>query len=154
MASIRYDDAVVIVGELFKVAEEAFSTTQAASVSPAILRAADILFASNTQSYREVLLGCGVARLLDSSINIRLPYVKQGSDAFNGRTLDEKVINPFLQDRMIPCSKGPYLAVFRRSVELKPEIAAGLRDKDGYAAMMEYLSALEKADKSDARLLV
>lgn len=154
MAAIRYDNADAILDELFKEAEEAFSSSQAVHVSPAIVRAADILFASSTQSYREVLLGCGITRLLDDSINIRLPYAKQGDAAFNGRALDEKVIDPFLQDRMIPCSKGPYLAVFRRSVELKPETAGGLRDKEGYAAMMDYVSALEKASKTDARILI
>lgn len=154
MVAIRYEKAAACLSELFKKAEEAFSNDDVISASPALVRAADSLFASSTQSYREVLLGCGIARYLDDSINIRLPYAKQGDGAFNGRSLDERVINPFLQDRMIPCSKGPYLAVFRRSVELKHETASGLRDKEGYTAMMEYLSALEKANKSDAQLLI
>ena len=39
--------------------------------------ALDTIFSSKTQSYREVLLGCAVARYQDRSCNIRHPYVKQ-----------------------------------------------------------------------------
>jgi len=92
--------------------------------------------------------------MLDRSINIRFPYMNQGPDAFNGRTLDERVVNPFLQDRMIPCSKGPYLASFRRSVRFIPATAGGLRDKDGYNAFLEYITALEAANEAKARTLV
>ena len=64
--------------------------------------ALDTIFSSKTQSYREVLLGCAVARYQDRSCNIRHPYVKQGEDAFNGRTLDEKAVNPFcFQNRFL-----------------------------------------------------
>jgi hypothetical protein len=111
--------------------------------------AAEVLFASPAQSYREALLGCGLARLLDQSINIRHPYISHGSDAFNGRTLDEQVVNPFLHDRMIPASKGPYLATFRRSVRFVPDTAQGLRDKKGYEAFLDYLSAFEQATSDE-----
>jgi hypothetical protein len=104
-----------------------------------------IVFESKTQSYREVLLGCALAHMMDPSINIRLPYVKQGSQAFNGRTLDEQVINPFLMSKQIPCSRGPYLATFRRNVKLDVSTREGLRDKDGYDAMLLILSAIELA---------
>jgi len=154
MAVLDYTKATIILAELFQEAEAAFSNKQTPPAAPEIARAADALFASGTQSYREVLLGCGLARILDRSINIRCPYMNQGENAFNGRTLDERIINPFLLDRMIPCSKGPYLAVFRRSVELRPATASGLRDKTGYAAMMEYLAALEGADEIDTKALV
>ena len=111
------------------------------------------MFASSTQSYREVLVGCCLARLIDRSINIRHPYVNQGEDAFNGRTLDERVVNPFLQERMIPCSKGPYLASFRRNVKFLPDTGKGLRDKVGYAALLEFLEALGHASAKEARNL-
>lgn len=103
----------------------------------------DILFNSKTQSYREVLLGCALMHLIDPTVNIRLPYINHGEGSFNGRSLDEYAVNPFLQEQLFPCSKGPYLAAFRRSVKLLPETAEGLRDKVGYAAMMDLLSVVE-----------
>ncbi len=100
------------------------------------------------------MLGCGLARILDRSVNIRLPYIKQGQNSFNGRTLDERVVNPFLQKKLIPCSKGPYLATFRRNVKLTKETASGLRDKEGYKALLDYITALEAADEKKVRALV
>lgn len=154
MASLDYDRAGVMLAELFAKAEIAYQKNDPPPVNRIIAKAADVLFKSSTQSYREVLLGCGLARLLDRSINIRHPYMGQGEHAFNGRTLDERVINPFLHDRRIPSSKGPYLAVFRRSVELRPETASGLKDKGGYEAMMQYMEALATADEPEAVGLV
>lgn len=154
MASLNYDRAGELLAELFAEAEAAYAKNQPPKVPPAVAKSAEALFRSPTQSYREVLLGCGLARLLDRSINIRHPYMGQGEDAFNGRTLDERVVNPFLHDRRIPSSKGPYLAVFRRSVELRPETVGGLRDKAGYDAMMRYMDALESAQAAEARALV
>lgn len=154
MAELNYDLAKDLLVKLFKDAEDAFQKREPVTVEELIGAASDALFQSPTQSYRETLLGCGLARLLDPSINIRLPYKKRGANAFNGRTLDEKVINPFLHDRRIPSSKGPYLAVFRRSVELQNETVSGLRDRNGYEAMMQYMNALEAADEQKARDLV
>jgi hypothetical protein len=110
----------------------------------------NIIFESRTQSYREALLGCALIHLINTDINIRLPYIKHGDGSFNGRTLDEQVVNPFLQEQLIPCSKGPYLATFRRNVKLIPETAVGLRDKAGYSAMLELLCEIENCltDKS------
>ncbi len=153
-AKLDYPKALETLQELFAEAETCYTNAAPPAVSSKVVEAADILFHSSTQSYREALLGCGLARLLDSSINIRHPYMNQGTDAFNGRTLDQQVINPFLQDRMIPCSKGPYLASFRRSVRFVPETAVGLRDKEGYSALLTYIEQLEQADQSTTRNLV
>ena len=151
---IDYEKARKLLFQLFSQAEQAFQDGHVPEVPKSIAQATDTLFSSSTQSYREVLLGCGLARILDSSINLRHPYVNQGADAFNGRTLDERVVNPFLQDRMIPCSKGPYLASFRRNVKFIPETARGLRDKAGYAALLTFLDALEKANKAESKSLM
>ena len=101
------------------------------------------LFSSTTQAFREVLLGCLLARISDKTINIRKPYVSQGSDAFNGRTLDERVVNPVLQQRRIPSSKGPFLSVFRRSVEFTNSTRDGVRDKLAYDAFLQLLEYIE-----------
>ena len=153
MGSVDYAKATALLATLFASAEKAFHDKVPPEVPEAVRRAADSLFSSSTQSYREVLLGCGLARILDQSINIRHPYVSQSENAFNGRTLDEKVVNPFLQDRLIPCSKGPYLASFRRSVKFVSETGSGLRDKEGYKALLAFLGELEHSNKSEAKNL-
>jgi hypothetical protein len=154
MPALDYEQAAGLLVELFAEAEVAFQENTLPAVNATIQNATDRLFASSTQAYREVLLGCGLARILDRSIDIRLPYINQGPNAFNGRTLDERVVNPFLHDRMIPCSKAPYLSSFRRSVKFIPETAVGLRDKDGYNALLEYITAMEAANQIEARTLV
>lgn len=112
----------------------------------------DIVFQSKTQAYRECILGCTVARIQDRSINIRQPYVGHGPHAFNGRTLDEKVINPFLHDRRIPASKGPFLSTFRRSVEFNEATGKGVQDKKRYPQFLQCLTFLEST-KKDSELL-
>lgn len=109
----------------------------------------DIVFNSSTQSYKEALLGCALAHLLNPSIDIRLPYMKQGPNAYNGRTLDENVINPFFQDNLIPCSKGPYLATFRRSIKFIEDTRDGLKDKKGYDAMLNLISVIENIKNNE-----
>ncbi len=136
MTSLDYTTAANLLNDLFTEAESWIDGNILPSIDPGIIQIADTLFASSTQSYREALLGCGLVRLLNRTINIRLPYVQLGENAFNGRTMDERVINPFLQDQLIPCSKGPYLASFRRSVKFTSETAGGLRDKEGYTALL------------------
>ncbi len=114
-----------------------------------------VIFDSKTNAYRETLLGCALAHLQDREINIRLPYVNQGPNAFNGRTLDEQVVNPFLQRNRIPCSKGPYLAKFRRSVSFDNSTRAGSRDKKGYDAFLKLIAFLEgTADEAEIRSFI
>lgn len=104
----------------------------------------EMIFASATQAYREALVGCCIARIQDKQIAIRPPYINQGDGAFNGRTLDERVVNPFLQVNRIPSSRGPYLGVFRRSVRFDESTRTGVRDKNGYDAFLELVSRLEE----------
>ena len=118
---------------------------------PHVVCLIETVYSSNTQAYREALLGCLVARIQDETINIRKPYVSQGEDAFSGRTLDERVINPFLQEKRIPSSKGPFLSVFRRSVEFNESTRDGVRDKVGYDAFLNILDYID--DASEAQTL-
>ena len=108
------------------------------------------VFESKTTAYREVLLGCILARMSDRSIDIRKPYVNQGRDAYNGRTLDERVVNPFLREARIPASTGPYLNVFRRSVVFDENTRAGLKDKNGYDSFLAILKYLSVRDDMSA----
>lgn len=116
---------------------------------------ARILFSSKTQSYREVLLGCAVVRYFDLNVELSLPYINLGENSYNGRTLDEKVINPFLHNNEIPASKGPYLATFRRSVTLDDSITNSQRDKISYKALLGFLNYLKGlTDIEDIELVI
>ena len=145
---IEYDDAKTLLNDAY---DEAIRELPP-SVSKYLITNKmnlDTIFSSRTQSYREALLGCAVAKYQDLRCNVRHPYVKQGKDAFNGRSLDEKVINPFLVSKQIPCSKGPYLATFRRNVTFSVETRRGLRDKEGFDSFLSLLSTFENIDNKD-----
>ena len=129
--------------ELFGKAEQYTLGESAPPVEGNLVHCFDVIFNSKTQAYREVLLGCALARLQDKTFDIRLPYVNQGPAAFNGRTLDERVVNPFLHEHRVPSSRGPYLGVFRRSVRFDQATRRGLRDKTGYDAFLNLVEYLE-----------
>lgn len=95
-----------VLNEEFKIAEEAFRDGQLPQVPDEIVTACDDLFASNTQAYREALLGCAVVRIVDPDVDVRYPHLDLSPKAFSGRGLDERVINPFLKYHEIPSSNG------------------------------------------------
>ena len=95
MPAVDYAEAKRVLNETFSETLQQCSPTTA-ELLKRYEDALDIVFESKTQSYREVLLGCALVHIINPTVNIRLPYVKQGPTAFNGRTLDEQVINPFL----------------------------------------------------------
>jgi len=152
MANLSFDEARVLIEERFTLMEESIIDGVVPPVNEGFKSSTELIFNSATQAYRESLLGCLIARIQDRTIDIRLPYVIQGEHAFNGRTLDEKVINPFLHDKEIPCSRGPYLSVFRRQVKFNGATRPGLRDKTGYDAFLNLLSIIESTE--DGRELV
>ncbi|MGA3371931.1 MAG: restriction endonuclease, SacI family [Terracidiphilus sp.] len=141
--SIDYEVALKILSDMFAGVEGLLLNDQAPVCNEALTPHFDTIFRTNVQAYRETLLGCALAHLLDREIDVRLPYVNQGERAYNGRTLDERVINPFLQMNRIPCSKGPFLALFRRSVRFDASTREGLRDKTGYDAFLALVADLE-----------
>jgi hypothetical protein len=57
---------------------------------------------------------------------------------------------------VVPSSKGPFLAVFRRTVKLDATTREGLRDKKGYDAFLALVSVLESIqdDQAIVRILV
>ncbi len=148
---IDYKKARELLDDLFTHAETGIRENILPRVENTYSAALDILFVSKTQSFREVAIGCALVRLLDKQANLRLPYANQGRLAYNGRSLDEKVVNPFLHDRQIPASKGPFLATFRRSVKFEPSTRKGMRDKEGYDAFLKTIAILEKTD-DDSKL--
>ncbi len=144
--AIDYEAARETLQAAFALAETDFASGSRAAVPPDLAQAVEQLMKSGTQAYREVLIGCCLARILDTQIDIRLPYANQGDVAYNGRSLDEFVVNPFLQQHRIPSSRGPFLSVFRRSVTFTPEIRGGLRDKVGFDALLTFISALSDVE--------
>lgn len=151
---VNIERAKQVLNEHFEQAEQDYLNAITPVVSERIQRSADVLFETKVQSYREALLGCAIARIVDPQIDLSLPYAEQGENAFSGRSLDEQVVNPFLVLKEIPCSKGPYLAVFRRNVRFIPETAVGLKDKKGYQAFLAYLEELKRADGQHASNLL
>lgn len=151
MCSVDYASTRGMLDAAFAAAEAALLANRPPQMDSNTAVACEALFSSRTQAYREVLLGCTLARLHNKTINIRQPYRDQGPASFAGRSLDERVVNPFLHDNRIPSSRGPYLSVFRRSVQFDASTRFGLRDKDAYDAFLHLIARLESAS-NDAEL--
>ena len=147
-----YESAKEVLETEFRQAENEFSENSSVIVGENIRESTERLFSSSTQAFREALIGCLLAKILDPEIDIRLPYVNQGEKAFNGRTLDEKVVNPFLYDQQVPCSKGPYLSALRRSVSFHEETAKGVRDKEAFRALLNFIGEVEGGDEENAKI--
>lgn len=151
MPSIDHEQARNLLKKGFSNAETYLLAGTVPPIEAELLQYFDRVFSSATQSYREVLLGCVVVRILDKNVDIHLPYVSQGDKAFNARDLDEKVINPFLHVKRIPSTKGPYLSTFRRQVKFEDSTRDGLRDKEGYDSLL-FLVDYVAHTKEDAKL--
>lgn len=149
---VDYEASRQVLRKCMASAQSALLNNKPPSVPANFQQTCNSLFSSSTQAYREVLLGCIVARIQNKEINICQPYISQGPYAFSGRSVDENVVNPFLQEHRIPCSRGPYLSVFRRSVELRQSIRDGLRDRAGYDALLVALQDAHSAT-SDNQLM-
>jgi hypothetical protein len=139
----RDDELTGVLEQSLSRAEKAFLEHEPPHVSSTIADNCDIVFGSKTQAYREVLVGCLLARIHNKTKDVRLPYIKLGANAFSGRSLDERIVNPFLRANSIPSSKGPYLSVFRRSVKFDESTEAGLKDQRGYRAFLGLLGIIE-----------
>jgi len=148
---IDYEAAGRLLEQTFSECENDLLRQVAPKIQAELQQPFETIFASRTQAYRETLVGCTIARIQDNNINIRLPYVKQGASAYNGRTLDERAVNPFLQQHRIPCSRGPFLSAFRRGVQFDEGTTRGVRDIEGYRAFLDLVGYLEK--KGEDRLL-
>ena len=138
-----------LLAEVFEEAEKAFQEKDPPTLSPTAQNDLDNLFSSNTQAYREVLLGSVLVRSQDKNIDLHLPYVKHGKNAYNGRDLDERVINPFLKTKQIPSSKGPFLNVFRRGVRFTRATVKGVRDRIAYGSLLNMIDLVGTLNDAD-----
>lgn len=150
MTQLDHEAAKDILEATFTYVEQQVSEGRIPGADAKLRASADVIFSSKTSAYRETLLGCILARLTDESVNVRTPYANQAADAFSGRALDERVVNPFLQSKRIPCSKGPYLSVFRRNVRFDRETRKGVMDKPAYDAFDSFLSGIEETHDDEA----
>lgn len=128
--------AMELLEKRFDIVEAAFLRGETIPAEKLTAECCELVFSSKTQAYREVLLGCLVTRLTDKTKDVHLPYASQGPSAFNARSLDENVVNPFLRAREVPCSTGPYLNVFRRQVRFERATREGVKDKKGFDALL------------------
>ncbi len=131
-----------------------FSSGERVDLPERIRGAIDTLFRSNTQAFREGLVGCIIARFQDRTINIRLPYAKHGDTAYNGRSLDENAVNPFLVRRRVPCSSAPFLSALRRGIKFEQATSIGLRDQDAWRDLLAVIGYLEETSEDSTILAV
>ena len=95
-----------------------------------------------------------MAKLQDSNIDVHKTYKKKREDAYSGRTLDERVVNPFLHDKRIPASRGAFLSTFRRSVDLIPATREGLLDKPGFDALHSIVDQVNQSGLDELHTLL
>jgi hypothetical protein len=149
---VNFETAAATLTELFAAAQPYVLQGTAPDIPANLASAFEAIFDTTIQSYREALLGIALVRLQDQSINLRLPYVAQGPNAYNGRDLDEQIVNPFLQEHRVPSSKGPYLAMFRRDFRFDASRRDGQRNKVVFDAFLDLITALEgMTDQADVR---
>lgn len=140
------------MSETFKLAESDHRDGAPIGIPEGIVQATERLFSSETQAYRDALPSCVIARILDPEIDIRLPATAYGEKAFSGRSLAEEVVTPFLRDRAVPTSSWPFLSALRGGARFmkggEPRIQ---RDKAGFAALVEIVDYLHRAEPETAR---
>jgi hypothetical protein len=140
---VDLDIAAATLAEIFTETQPLILQDTTPPIAAELAAFFDTIFATDIQSYREALLGIVLVRLQDQTINLRLPYVAQGPTAYHGRDLDERVVNPFLQQHRIPSSRGPYLAMFRRNFQFDASRRDGQRNKAAFDAFLSLITHLE-----------
>ncbi len=143
--------AVELLAATFAAAEEDFNAKAVIGLPKKIVEVTERLFASETQAYREALIGCAVARILDPQIDIRLPATRHGDNSFSGRGLADRVISPFMRKRAVPISAGPYLSSLRGGARFMPGGEPRIqRDQGGFDALVSVIDFLRELDAGAA----
>lgn len=144
---INRDEARELLRQQFANAEEDFRSDAPIDMPKVVVANTERLFESKTQAYREALIGCVIARVLDPKIDIRLPATEYGENAFSGRSLSDNVITPFMRSKAVPVSAAPFLSAVRGGAKFQPGGQPRIqRDKLGFdalVAVVEYLRALD-----------
>jgi hypothetical protein len=143
---IKASEATELLRELFELAEEDHRESAAVALPENIVAATGRLFRSETQAYREALVGCAIARILNQDIDIRFPATADGEHTFSGRSLADNVVTPFLRERAIPISASPYLSALRGGAKFmkggEPRIQRDQQSFDALVSLVDYLRGL------------
>lgn len=150
---LDYESASQLLRAAFDNAEKLIADGKTPSLDDALQPHLDKLFQTTTQAFREGLIGCILAKAVDKNIDVHLPYVKQGQNAYNGRELDQSVINPFLKDKQIPSSKNPFLSMFRRNFKFDDSGLGAVRDPETYRSFVALVNDVD-ATTDDNHLIV
>lgn len=149
--SLDYKAAEHLLEEQFDLSEDDFRSGSPVQQPNNVKTEIERLFSSDTQAYREALVGCAVARVLDEAIDVRYPATEHHDNSFSGRTLADRVITPFFRSKAVPVSKSPYLSSLRGGAKFitggEPRIQ---RDKEGYAALVAVVDYLRDLPADDA----
>jgi SacI restriction endonuclease len=149
---IKPTDALALMSELFPLAEDDFREQAAIDIPAHIASSTGRLFSSDTQAYREALVGCAIARILNAEIDIRLPSTESGKNAFSGRSLADNAVTPFLRERAIPVSVSPYLSSLRGGAKfIKGGAPRIQRDPLGFEALVDIVDYLREINSDEAR---
>jgi SacI restriction endonuclease len=150
---ISLANAKALLSETFVIAEDDYLQNKPITIPTNIADLTDRLFKSETQAYREALIGCAVARLLDNEIDIRLPATEHGPNAFSGRSLADGGTAPFLRARSVPISaSSPYLSALRGGARFVPGGEPRIqRDKEGFDALVSVVGYLHNLANAGVR---
>ncbi|GIK51662.1 MAG: hypothetical protein BroJett014_06350 [Planctomycetota bacterium] len=149
---IDVDLASNLLAELFPLAEDDIAKKKVPDLPQEILSATEQLFVSKTQAYREALVGCALARILDSKVDVHFPSTEFGENAFSGRSLSEGAVTPFLRDREVPVSANPYLSSLRGGAKFIADSPPRIqRDKDAWIALVRLVDFVADSEPSLAR---
>jgi SacI restriction endonuclease len=145
-------DATRLLEVAFARAEDDYRENKLPTLGADAVAQIERLFESDTQAYREALIGCAVARIVDDKIDVRLPATEHGENAFSGRSLADNVVTPFMQGKVIPVSRSPYLSSLRGGARFVDGGAPRIqRDRAGFAALVEAVDFLRQLSQADAQ---
>ncbi|MCC7478411.1 hypothetical protein IT575_08100 [bacterium] len=143
-------DGVAFLDQTLEQVEVEFRQNLIPQLREDLVVSIETLFTSKTQAYREALVGVLLVRIFLPDRNLARPYISLSGKSYNGRDIDERIVNPFLRKNAIPCSKGPYLNVFRRQFTFTPEAENQVRDKAAHQAMLALIDELRETTHEGA----
>ncbi|MEX1180753.1 MAG: restriction endonuclease, SacI family [Cucumibacter sp.] len=150
--SIDYGAANKLLEEIFAVAEDDFRDGKRQTIPAEQVTAIARLFKSDTQAYREALVGCCVARLVNPKVDVHYPDTTASEFSFSGRSLADKVVTPALRAKAVPVSASPYLSSLRGGAKFIPGGQPRIqRDQEGFDTLVFLVEELSQMDAATAR---
>ncbi len=104
-----------------------------------------------------LLLACSLAKAHNPEVDIRKPYTEIGdTDAYSGRTYDEKYITPFVDEHQLPCNATTAFltpALRNRNTILTPDLNLVGRPPKLYQLSLQLLTDVHNQEVSAQELL-